>query len=160
MLEQRARGGLREGAAGADRDDAELRLQHVAGAGEHQRRRKIGDREHRLQAPQHAVRSPVLRELDRGAHEMALVLFELGLEALEQRERVRGGARKSREHAVVIQAAHLARRRLDHDVAERDLAIAAQRHRAVAAHGNDGRAVKGFHLGKWYAPAARHGVST
>ena len=94
----------------------------------------------------HAVRSPILRELDGGAHEVALVLFELGLEPLEQRERVRRGARESREHAIVIQAAHFARGRLDHDVAERDLAVAAQCHRAVAANGNNGGAVELFHL--------------
>ncbi len=76
---------------------------------------------------------------------MALVLFELGLEAFEQRERVRRRARKSGEHVVVIQPAHLARRGLDHDVAERDLAVAAQCHGAVAAHGKNGGAVEGFH---------------
>ncbi len=36
---------------------------------------------------------------------------------------------------VVVEAAHLARRRLDDDLSERDLAVAAQRDRAVAADG-------------------------
>ena len=76
---------------------------------------------------------------------MSLVLLELGLEALEQRERVGGRAGEAGEHLVVVEPADLARRRLDHDVAERDLAVAAERHGAVAAHGKDGRAVKGFH---------------
>mgnify|MGYP003694320217 CR=1 FL=1 len=34
---------------------------------------------------------------------------------------------KSGEHAIVVQAAHFARRRLDDDVAERHLAVAAER---------------------------------
>ena len=101
--------------------------------------------EHRLEPAQHAIRPPVLRELDRGAHEMALVLLELGLESLEQRERVGGRARESGKHLVVIEPADLARRGLDHDVAERDLAVAAQGHFAVAAHGKDGGAVEDFH---------------
>ena len=62
-----------------------------------------------------------------GAHQVALVLFELGLEALEQREGVGGGAGKAGQHLVVVELAHLARRALDDDVAERDLAVAAER---------------------------------
>ena len=126
VLEQRARRSLRIRSARADRDDAELGLEHVAGAGDDERRAAVRHREHRLEPAQDAIRTPVLRELDRRAREMALVLFELGLEALEQRERVGGRSGEAREHAVVVQAAHLARRRLDDDVAERDLAVAAE----------------------------------
>ena len=50
-----------------------------------------------------------LVELDRGAQQMALVLLELGLEALEQREGVGGGAGEAGQHAVVVELAHLAR---------------------------------------------------
>src|SRR6266446_5053675 len=85
-------GGLRIGAARADRDDAELGLEHIALAGDDQRALLVGDREHRLQAPQDAVGAPVLRELDRRAHQIALVLVELALEALEERESVRRAA--------------------------------------------------------------------
>jgi hypothetical protein len=54
--------------------------------------------QHRLEAAQHAVGAPVLGELDGGAHQVALVLLELGLEALEQRERVGRGAGEAGQH--------------------------------------------------------------
>jgi hypothetical protein len=50
----------------------------------------VGDGEHRLEPAQDAVGAPVLGELDRRSDEVALVLVELGLEALEQREGVGG----------------------------------------------------------------------
>jgi hypothetical protein len=98
-----------------------------------------------LQAAQHAVGAPVFRQLDRRAHQVALVLFELGLEALEQRERIGGGAGKAREHLVAVQLAHLARRRLDDDRAERDLPVTAQCDDVAAPHAQDRRAVIVFH---------------
>ena len=73
------------------------------------------------------------------------MLFELRLEALEQRECIGGGAGKSGQHLVVMEASYLAGRRLDDDVAERDLAVAAQRDRAIAAHRQNRRAVKDVH---------------
>ena len=104
VLQQRARRGLRVGAAGADRDDAVLGLEHVAVAGDDQRGVAVGHREHRLEPAQHAVGAPVLGQLDRGAHQVALVLLELGLEALEQREGVGGGAGEAGQHLVVVAA--------------------------------------------------------
>ena len=95
----------------------------------------------RFEAPQRAVRAPVLGELDRGAREVA-VLLQLALEALEQREGIRGAAGKSREHLVVVQAAHFAGIALHDGVADRDLAVAAHGHGAVAAHREDRRAVR------------------
>ncbi len=74
------------------------------------------------------------------------MLFELGLEALEQREGVCRGTGESRQHAFVIQPAHLPRRGFEHDVAERDLPVPAQGHRAVAAHRQYGRTVKLFQI--------------
>jgi hypothetical protein len=68
-----------------------LGLDHVAVAGDDQRRLRVGDAQQRLEAAQAAVGAPVLGELDRGAREVA-VLLELALEALEQRERVGGAA--------------------------------------------------------------------
>ena len=73
------------------------------------------------------------------------MLLELGLEALEQRERVGSGTGKTGQHLIVIELANLACRRFDDDVAERDLAIAADRHQAAATHADDGGAVKVFH---------------
>ena len=58
----------------------------------------------RLEPAQDAVGAPVLGELDRGAHQVALVLLELGLEALEQREGVGRAAGEAGEHLVVVAA--------------------------------------------------------
>ena len=69
----------------------------------------VGDGEHRLEPAQHAVGAPVLGQLDRRAQQVALVLLELGLEALEQREGIGGGAGEAGEDLVVVQPAHLAR---------------------------------------------------
>ena len=73
--------------------------------------------------------------------QVALVFLELGLEALEQREGVGGAAGEAGEDLVVVQAAHLARVALHHDVAERHLAVAAHGDGAVAADAEDGGAV-------------------
>ncbi len=141
VLEQRTRGGLCVGAAGADGQQALLGLEHVAVAGDDQRVLGVGHRKHRLQAAQHAIGAPVLGQLDCGAHELAAVFLELGLEALEQRERVGGAAGEAGQHAVVVQAADFARAGLDHDVAKGDLAVAAKRDLAPSAHADDGGAV-------------------
>ena len=103
--------------------------------------RHVGDAQQRLEAPQAAVRAPVLGELDRGARQVA-VLLQLRLESLEQRERVRRAAREARDHLALVQPAHLARVALHHGVAERDLAVAADGDDAVAAHAEDRRAVR------------------
>ena len=86
--------------------------------------RRVGDEQHRLEPAQRAIGAPVARQLDRGALEIAAVLFELALEAAEQREAVGRRAGKSRQHAVVVQAPHLARLVFDDGLAERDLAVA------------------------------------
>src|SRR3954469_1895620 len=146
ILQQGARRGLRIRPARADGDEAELRLEHVAQAGDDQRALLVGDGEHRLQASQHAVGAPVLGELDRGAHQVALVLVELALEALEERESVRGAAGEAGENLVVIEPADLLRAAFHDHVAERHLAVAAQRHAGAAANGKNGSAVELFHL--------------
>ena len=133
VVEQRARRGLRVRTAAADRDQPVLGLEHVAVAGDDERGFAVGDGEHRFEPAQDAVGAPVLRELDRRAREIALVLLELRLEALEQRERVRRAAGETGEDAVLVEAPHLARARLDDDVAERDLAVAAERDAACRA---------------------------
>ena len=91
-LDQRARRGERVAAARADADDAVLGFEHVAGAGQDQRHVLVGDRHHRFEPAQIAVGAPVLGELDAGAGQLAGILFELGFEPLEQRERVGGRA--------------------------------------------------------------------
>ncbi len=150
VVQQCLGGRMRVGTAGADGHDALLRLQHVAVAGDDERGAGIGHGQHGLQAAQHAVGAPVLGELDGGARQVALVLFQLGFEALEEGEGVGRGAREAREHLAVVQLAHLARRALHDDVAERDLPVAADGDldgavRGLAADAEDGGAVKLFH---------------
>ena len=80
----------------------------------------------------------------------SLVLLELPFEAFEQCERIRSSAGEAGEHLVVVELANLAGGALDDDVAQGDLAVAADRHLPAAvgglpAHADDGRAVKLFH---------------
>ena len=46
----------------------------------------VGDHQQRLEPAQHAIGAPVLGQLDGGAAQVAVVLLELRLELLEQRE--------------------------------------------------------------------------
>src|SRR5690606_16846669 len=71
--------------------------------------------------------------------------FELGFEALLQREGVGRGAGEAGQYLVVIQAADFPGGALDDDVAQGDLAVAAQRNAVAAAHADDGGGVKLFH---------------
>src|SRR6185312_1178749 len=139
-LEHRARGGERELPAGADGSGVDIRLDDIAVAGDHEELARVADEQQRLEPPQIAVGAPVLRKLDGGTSEVA-VFLELALEALEEREGIRRPAGKAGDHLVVVELAHLARVALHHGVAERDLAVAGQRHGAVAPHAQDGRAV-------------------
>jgi hypothetical protein len=109
-----------------------LGLEHVAVAGDDQRGLAVGHGQHGLQPAQHAVGAPVLGQLDRRAHQVALVLLQLALEALEQGEGVRGGAGEAGQHLVVVELADLAGGCLDDDVAQGDLAVAADRHLPAA----------------------------
>ena len=102
-----------------------LRLQHVAGAGEHQRHLLVGDDHHGFQPAQVAVGAPVLGELNRRARELAGILLELGLQPLEQGEGVGGGAGKAADHVAFAELAHLFGISLDNGLADRDLAVAA-----------------------------------
>ena len=97
--------------------------------------------EQRLQPPQHPVRAPLLGQLHRGAREVAAVLLELGLEALEEGEGVGGGAGEAGQHLVVVHPAHLAGARLHDGLAHRDLAVARHRDPAAMADGDHGGGV-------------------
>jgi hypothetical protein len=124
---QRLGGGLGVDAARADRADAVFGFEHVAIAGDDQGRFAVGHQQHRFQAAQHAVGAPVLGQFDRGAQQVALVLFQLAFEAVEQGEGVGGAAGEAAQHLALVQLAHLARRALHDDIAQRDLAVAAER---------------------------------
>src|SRR3982751_3654458 len=105
----------------------------------------IGNRQHRFEPAQDAIGAPVLGELDRRAHEVALVLVELRLEALEQRKGVGRAASKACEDAVLVEPADLLGTALDDYVAKRDLSVAAERNAHAAANGKNGGAVELFH---------------
>ena len=123
-LEQRARRGQGVVAARADGDDAVLRLQHVAVAGQREAAVLVGDRHHRLQPAQIAVGAPVLGQLDAGALELAGKPLELGFQPLQQGERVGGRAGEAGEdRARRADPPHLARVALDDGLAEADLAV-------------------------------------
>src|SRR5262245_19272363 len=67
VLEQRARRGEREGAAGPDREHALVRRDQIAGARDQERALLVGDDEQCLELAEHLVGAPLLGELDRRA---------------------------------------------------------------------------------------------
>src|SRR5690242_9206741 len=146
VLQQSARRRLRVRPPGTHGDQSQLGLDDVTHARYDQRGLAVGHRQHRLEAPQYPVGAPVFCELDGRAQQISLVLVELRLEALEQRERVRGAPGESGEYPVVMEAPHLACARFHHDVAERDLAIAAQSDLSVATRRYDRGSVEVFHV--------------
>src|SRR5262249_12781366 len=81
-------------------------------------------------------------ELDGRARQLPAVLLELLLESLEQRECICGAAGEARDHAILVEAAHLAGVALHDRLSHRDLAVAAERDAAVTAHRQDRRAVQ------------------
>ena len=97
FVDERARGGERVRPAGADREDAVVRLDQLAGAGDDEAVLLVGDDEQRLEAAQHAVAAPILRQLHGRARHVAGIALELLLELLEQRHGVGGGAGETGE---------------------------------------------------------------
>src|SRR5215469_5291347 len=140
-FEERPRGGECVLSAGPDGRDVVVGLDHVAVTGDDEQLVRIADQEQRLETPQVAVRAPVLRQLDRGTRQVA-VLLELALETLEQREGIGRAAGKARDDFVAGEAAHLARVALHHGIAEGDLSVTADGNRTWSAHANDGGAVR------------------
>ena len=112
VLEQCARRGERVGAAGADGEDAAVvGRDDVAVAGEQERALLVGDDQERLEVAQNLVRAPLLAQLDGGALEVAVILFELALEAREEREGVGGRAGEARRESCRCRAGGLCARR-------------------------------------------------
>ena len=134
---KRPRGGERIIAAGADGHDAVFRLQHVAGAGEQQADILVGDEHHRLEPAQVPVGAPVLGELDAGAGELAGILLELRLEALEQGEGIGRRAGEAADHLALGEAADFAGVALHHGLAEAHLPVAADDDAAALADHED-----------------------
>jgi hypothetical protein len=129
-------------APAADAHDAVRGLEDVARARELVGDAAVRDEDERLEAPQVLVRAPRFGQIDARARQLAGVLLELLLEALEEREGVGRGPGEAHED-VVADAAHLARVALDDDVAHGDLPVADHHHLAAAAHAQDRRAVHG-----------------
>src|SRR2546430_6813155 len=121
MRAERARGRERVGPTRAYPDQAIVGLDDIARAGDDEGDLGVGHCEERLQAAEDAVHPPVLGELDGGARQIPAMLLELGLELREQREGIRGGAGKARQHPPAIDLPHLARPRLDDRLPDRDL---------------------------------------
>ncbi len=118
-----------------------LGLQHIAGAGERQRHILVGDQHHGFQPAQIAIGAPILGEIDAGARQLIGVLFELGFQALQQREGVSRGARKACDHIALAEPAHLLGVALHDGLAKADLPVAGDHDLVALAHGDDRRAV-------------------
>ena len=71
VVQERRRRGLRVGAAAADRRDALVGLDHVAGTAEHEQMFGVADQQQRLEPAQRAILAPVLGQFDRRPHEIA-----------------------------------------------------------------------------------------
>ncbi len=99
--------------------------------GKQESRGLVEDDQHRFQAAQDAIRAPILGELHGGSFQVAAILFQLGLEAGEQRKGVGRRAGKAGQDAFVVQTTDLLRAVLDHCLAEGHLSVSGQ-HGAVA----------------------------
>ena len=127
-------------AAGADGSNAVIRVDHLTRAGNDQKFFRIRGNEHGLKLPHGLVAAPILRKRYGGPAKAAAVLFQLRLKALREGERIRHGARKAHDHAVVVQPPHLFRMRLHHGLfAKRHLTIARHSTFSVPADGHDRR---------------------
>src|SRR5690606_15117390 len=123
----------REGAAAADGDDLVVRLDDVAVAADEEDVAAVRDGEQGLEAPQVAVGTPVLGQLDAGAREVGRVALELLLELVEQGQAVRDGAGEAGQDAAVPELADLLGAALHDGVAHGDLAVAAERDTVAVA---------------------------
>src|SRR4029453_10660174 len=126
--DERAGGGQRVGAARADADQAVVRLDDVARSRHDERVLAIGHRQERLQPPQDTVGAPILGQLHRRPRQVTPMLLELRLEAGEEGERIGGGPGEARHHTVLVELADFPCAGLDDGRADRDLAVAGDRH--------------------------------
>ena len=130
------------GPARADGEDALVRRDDVARAREEERGLRVRDDEERLELAERLLRAPVRRELDGRALELAVELLELLLEAREERDGVRRGAREAREDLPVEEAPHLRGAVLHDGRPHRDLPVAAEGDGGAAPHAEDRRVVE------------------
>ena len=130
---ERAGGGERVRAAGADGGDAVIRLDHVAIAGKQKGIFRVGNDQQGFEMAQRTVGAPFLGKLDGRAGQIAVIFLQLVFEAAEKRERIGRAAREARENFVVVEAASFLRVVLDHALAHGHLAIGGEHHFIVLA---------------------------
>ena len=100
---------------------------------------RIDHDQHSLEPPQHPVGPPELGQLGRRPRHVVGVILELPLEPLQERKPVGRRAGEPDQHLAVEQLADLDRVGL-HDLgAQRDLAVAPDRHPVPLAHRKDRR---------------------
>ena len=138
VVVERARGGQRIHAAGANRGNIVFGFNHIAVAGENQGVALVGDDEHGFQTAQSAVGTPFFGQFNRRAQQLAVLRFQFGFKALEEGEGVGGGAGKARQYLVVVEAADFARVAFHDGLAEGYLSVAGNGDMATTAHGEDG----------------------
>src|SRR5262245_3693531 len=126
--------------ARSNRNDAIVRLDEIAGAGQKERRRLVEHDQHRFEASQQAIGPPVFGQFHGRPFEIAPVLFELRFESREQGERVGRRPRETREDAVVVETTDFFRALLDHGLTERHLAVAGHDRMIAVPDGQDRRA--------------------
>ncbi len=143
VVGQRASRGERVRAAGPDGEDPVVRLDQLAGAGDDEPVVLVGDDQHRLEAAEDAVTAPILGELHRGARQIPGIALELLLELLEQRHGVGRGSREAGDHLAAVEHAHLLCVRLHDRLANRHLAVAADRDLPSPPHGQNRRGADG-----------------
>ena len=83
------------------------------------------------------VASPILRERNRRAGQVSAVLFQFLFKPFAERECIRNRSRKADHDLIVIEPAHLLRRRFHDDgLAHSHLAIAGNRRFAILTDGD------------------------
>ena len=158
MLQQRHCSRLRISTTRSDRDNAVFRLQHIPIARNNQGRLPVCYGEHRLQAPQYTVGTPLLAQLYGSTHQVPLVFFQLGFKTLKQGKRVGGRPRKTRQYLATVEFANFTRRALHHDISQSNLPVTTNGDlptgRRLPANTDNRSSVKYFH-GIFQTP--RHG---
>ena len=138
MLDQRTGSGEGVGSTRPNREDAFVRRNHVAVAGQQKRRLLVGDEKEGFEMAQHLVGAPLFAQLDRSTLEIPVVLLEFAFEPREQREGVARGARKPRNDLVVVEAAHLFGAGFHHRLTQRDLAVSGESHTSIFSYQQHG----------------------
>ena len=89
--------------------------------------------------PEDPVGPPVLRQLHGRPYKVSFVLFELLVEAIEKREGIRSGARKSDDHLVMVEAPDLSGAVLHDRRIECHLTVPGNGDLPPMPHGKNGR---------------------